>query len=66
MDRMQVNTMRSAMIIDARVSGAGIWVCTLARRRAEAGRKNLEKRAGGGGNGRSEINVATKLITHSF
>ena len=38
--------------IDAIVAGAGTWVCTVARRRAAAGRKVLvlEKRAVGGGN----------------
>lgn len=46
---MNANT--KAMIIDAIVSGVGICVRNVARRRAEAGRKDLEKRAVGGGNG---------------
>lgn len=32
----------------------------------KAGRKVLEKRAGGGGNVRFEINGATQLITHNL
>ena len=34
--------------IDSIVAGVGIWGCTVARRLAEAGRKVLERRAGGG------------------
>ena len=44
----------------------GICVRTVARRRAEAGRKDMKKRAGGGGNVRIEINVVTQLIPHGF
>lgn len=46
---MQVNTMTRDMIIDAIVSGSGIWGCMVASRRVVAGRKGLEKRAVGGG-----------------
>ena len=44
------------MIIDAIVTGAGIWGCTVARRLAEAGRKVmvLEKRLVEDGNMRCE------------
>lgn len=45
-----MNATTKRMAIDATVAGAGIWGCTVARRRAEAGRKDLEKRAVGGGN----------------
>ena len=45
---IQVKTMTRDMIIDAIVAGAGIWGCMVARRRMVAGRKVLERRAGGG------------------
>ena len=60
MDRMQMNTVRRAGIIDAIASGAGTWVCAVARRRA--GGKVQEKWTVGGGNVRFEINGATQLI----
>ena len=41
--------------IDVIVAGAGIWGCMVARRRAEVGRKDLEKRAAGGGMSESRL-----------
>ena len=56
---MQVNTMTRDMIIDVIVAGAGIWGCMVASRRMVAGRKVLEKRAGGGRNVRFELITLT-------
>ena len=66
MKRTQVNTNANDMLIEAMVADSGIWAYSVARRRAEAGRIVLEMWASGGGNVRIEINIAAKLITHSF
>ena len=56
-----MNTNTKDMVIEAMVADMGIWAYTVARRRAEAGRRVLEKRAGGG-----RGKVAARLITNNF
>lgn len=61
---MEVVSNRLIPDVKTIVAGVGICGCIVAQRLSEsAGGKFLEKRAGGGGNVRFEINGATQLIT---
>ena len=55
---MEVVSNRLIPDVQTIVAGVAMCACIVAQRLSESARKMLEKRAGGGGNVRFEINVA--------